>query len=82
MSVKSVQVNIVTSVDNFLALVEGIVSDVKGGKAAAAVVADAVPALVTALGDVGDLTADVKNTLDLENTVALRIASIASVFSS
>jgi hypothetical protein len=79
MSVKAVQVNVVTSVDNFLALVESVVADVKAGKAPATVVADAVPELVTALASVGDLAGDVANKKALETTVALRLANLVNI---
>lgn len=78
MSVKQVQVNVVTSVDNFLALVQGVVADVKAGKSPATVVSDAVPQLVSALGSVGDLSADVADRKDLETTVALRLAGMVN----
>lgn len=80
MSVKQVQVNVVTSVDNFLALVQTVAADVKGGKSPSAVVADATPALVTALESMGDLAADVADRKDLETTVALRLAGLVNVF--
>lgn len=79
MSVKAVQVNVVTSVDAFLALVVTVVADVKAGKPAATVVADAVPQFVSALSGVGDLAGDVAHRAELENTVALKLATLVDV---
>lgn len=79
MSVVAKQVNVVSSVDSFLALVLGVVADVKAGKAPATVVSDAIPALVTALAGVGDLAKDVADRKDLEVTVALRLSEMVNV---
>lgn len=82
MSIQPRQVNIVTSVDNFLGLAVGLVADVKAGKNVAQIVADAVPAFVTALAGIGDLKSDVLDRKDLEVTVALRLAEIVNVLAT
>lgn len=78
MSVVAKQVNVVSSVDGLLALVVGVIKDVQAGKTPAQVVADAVPALVSALSGLGDLKADVVDKKDVEVTVALRIAEVVN----
>ena len=79
MSVQPRQVNIVTSVDNVLGLVVGLIVDVKAGKNVAQIVADVVPAFVQALAGIGDIKADVLDRKDLEVTVALALAEIVNV---
>jgi precorrin-4 methylase len=81
MAVAQRTINIVTSVDNLLAVVVGIIVDVKAGKAPLAVVTDAVPSLVAALGTLNDLSADVADRTDLETTVAVRLAQVVSILS-
>jgi hypothetical protein len=75
---KTVQVKVVSSVDDLLALVVGVVADVKAGKSAQQVVSDALPLFVTALGEVGQLPVDVANRPALENTVALKLAALVN----
>jgi ABC-type transporter Mla subunit MlaD len=79
MSVKTVESQVVTSVDNFLALVNGVVGDVKSGKPVATVVGDAVPELVAALASLGDVAADIADRKDLLTTIALRLAELANL---
>lgn len=82
MSVQPVTVNIVSSVDNFLAIVVGVAADVKAGKSVAQVVSDAVGPLVTALSGLADLKADVADRKDLEVTVALKLAALVNVLAA
>jgi hypothetical protein len=76
------QVNIVSSVDNILALLVDVVADVKAGKAPATVVSEAVPGFVKALSGLGELSSDVAHRKDLEVTVALRLAEVVNVLAS
>lgn len=73
------QVNIVTSVDNFLAVLVSVAKDAKAGKTPAQVAADALPALVQALAGIGDLSKDFADRKDLEVTVALKLAELTDI---
>lgn len=73
------QVNIVTSVDNFLAVLVSVAKDAKAGKTPAQVAADALPALVQALAGIGDLSKDFADRKDLEVTVDLKLAELTDV---
>ncbi len=80
MSVHSKTVNVCGEVDSLLSFVVGVVKDVKAGKSASDVVADAVPALVAALTGLGDLKSELADRKDVEATVALKVAELVNVF--
>ena len=80
MSVVSQQVNVCSEVQALLGVVVGLVTDVKAGKSAAQCVTDAVPGLVSALGGLSGLQADLADHKDLEVTVALQMAALINVF--
>jgi hypothetical protein len=82
MSVKVVEVDVISSLDNFLMLALGIAQDLKAGKTVAAILADAVPALEVALQNMGDFSADLANKAALENTIALKLAQFVQALSA
>lgn len=70
------EVTICTEVDTLLQLLVTGVKDVKSGKVAKDVVSDLVPGLISALTSVGELQNEVKDRVDLERTVALKVCDV------
>jgi hypothetical protein len=71
MAIVQQSVPVAQGFQNVFAVVLGVASDLKAGKAASAVIADAVPALVVALEGAGDLSAELQDPQAVVNAAVL-----------